>query len=67
VEGELAGPVDHEVPVLAVSGQDGKLKAVVFGYACHAAVLSGDQWSADYPGFAEAELEKTTRIARRYL
>jgi hypothetical protein len=30
---------------------------VLFGYACHATVLDGYDWSSDYPGFAAAELE----------
>lgn len=55
---ELKGPVDHDVPVLSVRDQHDKLRAVVFGYACHATVLSGFQWSGDYPGFAQIELEK---------
>ena len=29
------GPVDHDVPVLRVSDAQGKLVAVLFGYACH--------------------------------
>src|SRR5262249_3400690 len=29
------GPVDHDVPVMRVEDEKGKLKAVVFGYACH--------------------------------
>jgi hypothetical protein len=29
------GPVDHDVPVLRVDDKHGKLRAVVFGYACH--------------------------------
>ncbi len=56
--GKLKGPVDHDVPVLAVRDPDGKLRAVVFGYACHSTVLSFYQWSGDYPGFAQLELEK---------
>ncbi|MEX0676801.1 MAG: neutral/alkaline non-lysosomal ceramidase N-terminal domain-containing protein [Pirellulales bacterium] len=56
--GKLAGPFDHDVPVLAVAGASGKLTAVLFGYACHATVLDGYEWSSDYPGFAESELEK---------
>ena len=35
----------------------GKLTAVLFGYACHATVLDGYDWSSDYPGFAQSELE----------
>jgi neutral ceramidase len=56
--GRLKGPVDHDVPVLTVRGKDGKLRSVLFGYACHATVLSGYEWSADYPGFAQAAVEK---------
>ena len=57
-EGLLKGPVDHDVPVLKVASQDGSLSAVVFGYACHATVLDGYQWSGDYPGFAQRDLEQ---------
>ncbi len=57
-EGKLKGPVDHDVPVLAVRDGNGKLKAVAFGYACHCTVLSFYQWSGDYAGFAQIELEK---------
>jgi hypothetical protein len=56
--GRLKGPVDHDVPVLSVRDKDGHVKAVVFGYACHATVLSFYQWSGDYPGFAKLALEK---------
>jgi neutral ceramidase len=56
--GELKGPVDHAVPVLAVKDANGKLLAVVTGYACHATVLSFYQWSGDWPGFAQIEIEK---------
>ena len=55
--GKLVGPEDHDVPVLRVADADGKLKAIVFGYACHATVLDGYDWSSDYPGFAQSELE----------
>jgi hypothetical protein len=56
-QGKLLGPSDHDVPVLAVKDAAGKLRAVAFGYACHATVLSGYDWSADYPGFAQMALE----------
>ena len=52
------GPVDQDVPVLSVRGSDGNLKAVLFGYACHNTNLSGYQYSGDYAGIAQAELEK---------
>ena len=56
-ENALVGPVDHEVPVLSITA-NGKLKGIVFGYACHATVLSFYEWSGDYPGFAQIELEE---------
>jgi neutral ceramidase len=57
-EGQLVGPVDHDVPVLKVTDPSGKITAVLFGYACHATVLDGYDWSSDYPGFAQSELEQ---------
>ena len=57
-QGQLQGPVDHAAPVIAVRDQGGKLQTVVFGYACHATVLSFYQWSGDWPGFAQIEIEK---------
>lgn len=57
-EKTLKGPVDHDVPVLAVYDADERLSAILFGYACHATTLSLYQWSGDYPGFAQIELEK---------
>jgi neutral ceramidase len=56
--GELKGPVDHDVPVLSVRDPNGSLRAVAFGYACHATVLNSMAWSGDYPGFAQLDLEK---------
>jgi len=52
------GPVDHDVPVLRVSGTDGKLRAVLFGYACHGTTLSFYQFCGDYAGFAQEYLEQ---------
>jgi hypothetical protein len=55
---ELKGPNDYSVPVFKITDQKGKLKTVVFGYACHATVLATYQFSGDYPGFAQLEVEK---------
>lgn len=57
-EGNLKGPIDHELPVLTVRGDDGKLRAIVGGYACHATVLADFFVSADWPGAAQNELER---------
>ena len=38
--------------------EPGKLRAVVFGYACHNTTLSFYQWCGDYAGFAQAYLQE---------
>jgi neutral ceramidase len=58
-QGALKGPVDHSVPVLAVYLPDGKLKAVLFGYACHNTVMDFYKWCGDYAGYAQLALEKS--------
>jgi hypothetical protein len=55
--GQLRGPSDHAVPVLAVRDGQGRLRAVCAGYACHATVLSGYEWCGDYPGYFQMALE----------
>jgi len=52
------GPVDHSIPMLVVRTPDGKLRTVVFGYACHTTTLSFYKWSGDFAGFAQIALEK---------
>ncbi|MBL8179011.1 MAG: neutral/alkaline non-lysosomal ceramidase N-terminal domain-containing protein [Bryobacterales bacterium] len=54
------GPVDQDVPTIVAHTSDGKLKAVLFGYACHNTTLGGDyyQVSGDYAGYAQTELER---------
>ena len=52
VAGFFIGLFTTVVPVLRIDSPDGKLRAVVFGYACHATTLSFYQWSGDYAGFA---------------
>jgi|YelNatPaOPRAMG01_1025707.scaffolds.fasta_scaffold02619_19 hypothetical protein len=55
------GPVDHDVPVLCVASPDGKLRAVLFGYACHNTTLTGEHYqiSGDYAAWAQMEIEKS--------
>ena len=54
------GPIDHDVPVLKVIDGGGKVKAVLFGYACHNTTLVDDNFliNGDYAGFAQAEIER---------
>ncbi|MFB3826141.1 MAG: neutral/alkaline non-lysosomal ceramidase N-terminal domain-containing protein [Bryobacteraceae bacterium] len=54
------GPTDPDVPVLKITTPDGKLRAVLFGYACHNTTMTGEhcRLSGDYAGFAQAEIER---------
>ncbi|MHC4203882.1 MAG: neutral/alkaline non-lysosomal ceramidase N-terminal domain-containing protein [Planctomycetota bacterium] len=52
------GPVDHDVPVLRIDNPEGKLRAVLFGYACHCTTLSFYQYCGDYAGFAQEYIEQ---------
>jgi hypothetical protein len=55
---QLPGVVDQDVPVLSVRAPGGTLRAVVFGYACHATAGPADyQIGGDWPGYAQAALE----------
>jgi hypothetical protein len=55
----LRGPTDHDVPVMTVTRPDGRLAAVLFGYACHPTTLNFRTYCGDYPGFAQASLERS--------
>jgi neutral ceramidase len=57
-QGKLKGPVDHDVPVLAVREQQGRLSVILCGYACHATTLASFELSGDWPGFAQNALEQ---------
>ena len=59
-KGTLAGPSDHDVPVLTIRDpESGEIRVILFGYACHATTLSLNEWNADYPGYAQTALEKS--------
>ncbi len=54
------GPVDWDVPVLRITGTNGVLRGIVFGYACHGTSIQGDGFfavSPDYMGYARQHLE----------
>ncbi len=51
-------PVDHGVPVLVVRDEKDAVQAVLFGYACHSTTLAIYEINGDYPGFAQAALER---------
>lgn len=53
-------PSDPDVPVLRIASEDGKVRAVLIGYACHNTTLTAEfnQISGDYAGFAQEAIEK---------
>ncbi|MGE0104093.1 MAG: neutral/alkaline non-lysosomal ceramidase N-terminal domain-containing protein [Blastocatellales bacterium] len=59
------GIVDRSVPVLKVESPNGKVRGILFGYACHNTTLTGEfnQWSGDYAGFAQEEIERSGTTA----
>ncbi len=52
------GPVDNDVPTLVAKDADGKIRGILFGYACHNTVTDLQQFNGDYAGFAQIEIEK---------
>ena len=55
---ERKGPHDYSVPVLRITDASGRMKAVLFAYACHNTVLSDYLISGDYAGYAQEQVEK---------
>lgn len=51
-------PEDHSLPVLRVTGADGKVRAMFTSYACHATTLNFNKIHGDWPGCAQEFLEK---------
>ena len=45
-------PIDPYVPILRISSPDGKVRAVLFGYACHPSTMSDYRVGPDYVGYA---------------
>jgi len=54
-----AGPVDHSLPLLKVIDSNGKVRGIVFNYACHPTTLGPEdnRYSPDWPGYASLALE----------
>jgi hypothetical protein len=54
----MGGPRDNVVPVVCISDQEGRVRGILFGYACHPTTLNILQFCGDYPGFACRYLEE---------
>ena len=52
------GPTDHALPVLRVTAADGKVVAVLTGYACHCTTTGFNRIHGDWAGCAQEAIEK---------
>ncbi|MEZ6045442.1 MAG: neutral/alkaline non-lysosomal ceramidase N-terminal domain-containing protein [Planctomycetaceae bacterium] len=53
-----AGITDNTVPVMKITNDEGELRGVLFGYACHNTTLAFYQYCGDYAGFAQYNIEE---------
>lgn len=55
-----AGVVDHSLPILKVTDLNGKIRGIIFNYACHPTTLGPEdnRYSPDWPGYAALALEE---------
>jgi hypothetical protein len=51
-------PEDHSLPLLRVTGADGKVRAVLTSYACHCTVLAFNTVHGDWAGCAQEAIER---------
>ena len=54
-----AGPIDPEIPLLAVRDANGRPRAIFSNFALHLDTVGGTKWSADYPVFISSVLRET--------
>ncbi|MAG93846.1 MAG: dehydrogenase, partial [Planctomycetaceae bacterium] len=52
------GPVDHDLPMLAVKSLDGNVRAIYVSYACHCVTLSDNKIGGDWAGYAQEMIER---------
>jgi hypothetical protein len=56
--GMVFRPEDHSLPVLRVTGADGKVRALFTSYACHCTTTSFNTVHGDWAGCAQEQIEK---------
>jgi neutral ceramidase len=55
---EPAGPIDSDVFIIRLDGEDGSPLGVITNFACHPDTIGGKRYSADYPGEISHTLKK---------
>jgi Neutral/alkaline non-lysosomal ceramidase. len=53
-----AGPIDPELTVMRIDDMEGNPLGIITNYTCHLDVVSGTEYSADYPGELSRSLKK---------
>ncbi|WP_395737152.1 neutral/alkaline non-lysosomal ceramidase N-terminal domain-containing protein [Prosthecobacter sp.] len=51
-------PIDHDLPVLRITGADGKVSAIFTSYACHCTTIGIDEIHGDWAGVAQEALQR---------
>ncbi len=51
------GPVDHDLPVLAIRDEEGDLIGIYSSYACHCVTLAERMIGGDWAGYAQSQIE----------
>lgn len=51
-------PIDHDLPVLRVTGADGRVRAIFTSYACHCTTIGIDEIHGDWAGCAQEALQR---------
>jgi len=51
-------PIDHDLPVLRITGTDGKVRAIFTSYACHCTTIGIDEIHGDWAGVAQESLQR---------
>ena len=51
-------PIDHDLPVLRITGVDGKVRALFTSYACHCTTIGIDEIHGDWAGVAQDALQR---------
>ena len=54
---QAEAPVDHSVPLLRIEDGEGRVRGMVFNYACHCTTLSTNRINGDWAGYATTTLE----------
>lgn len=51
-------PIDHDLPVLRITGTDGNVRAIFTSYACHCTTIGIDEIHGDWAGVAQEALQR---------